>query len=112
WLRDFDPAAARAVIHFARRAHGGGCRNPLRYPQSTDKGPLSGSRNARSAVLLRLGVPAGAMVHQLRALRVSQCTGTEFLRSDLAHADRALSAVPYLRNRVRGPGEEPRSRQS
>ncbi len=82
WLRDFDPAAARAAIHFARRARGGGCRNPLRYSQSADQGPLSGGRNARSAVLLRLGVPAGAVVHQLRALRVGQCTGTEFLRSD------------------------------
>src|SRR6266851_2396265 len=111
-FRDFDPAVARAVVHFARRAYGGGCRNPLRCSQSTDQGPLSGGCNARSAVLLRLGVPAGVVVHQLRAVRVGQCADAEFLRSGSGHADRALSSVLDLRNGVRGSGEEPCSRQS
>ena len=99
--RHLDSAAAGAALDPARRPDGGVRRHPVRHPEPAHQGSLSRGGDAGRAVLLRLGVHPREVVHQLHAVRLGERAGAQLLRLRRQHADRALSAVPRLRDGVR-----------
>ena len=76
--------------------------------EPSDQGPLSRRCDARRAVLLRLGLPAREVVHELYAVRFRRRAGSLLLRLSRPFADRALSAVPHIRDDLRPHREESR----
>ena len=95
--RDFHhrhSAAAGVLVDPARRPDGGVRRHPVRHPEPAHQGALSRGRDARRAVLLRLGVHPREVVHQLHVVRLGGRAGAELLRLLRQQADREISALP------------------
>ena len=92
------PPLPGAALDPARRPDVGHRRHPVRHPEPAHQGPLSGGGDAGGPVLLRLGVHPREVVHQLHAVGLGQRAGAEVLRLRRRHADRALSALPHLRD--------------
>ena len=92
-------AAAGVLVHPARRPDGGVRRHSVRRAEPAHQRPLSRGRDARRAVLLRLGVHPREVVHQLHRLRLGGRAGTELLRLLRQQADREISALPLSSSR-------------
>ena len=91
-----NPAAAGAAVDPARRIDGGHRRHRVRHSKPAHQGAVSRRRDTRRAVLLRLGVRADKVVHQLHAVRLGQCAAARVLRLVRQFADRALSFCASL----------------
>src|SRR5262245_39422385 len=81
--------AAGIAVDPVGRAHVGHRRHPVRRPEPAHQGPLSGGCDAGGPVLLRLGVPAREVVHQLRTVGLGECAASRVLRPDGRQAYRA-----------------------